>query len=98
MRNKKQEQELGISSALAQKSDSVETLVVSTASRVLTPVEQRYTTRNQELSAVLYTLQKFRIYAVGHPITVYSDNKALSFFEAVQLNATPGMRLIIQTL
>jgi hypothetical protein len=65
---------------------------------VLTTVEQRYTTRNQELLAVLYALQKFRICAVGHPITVYSDNKALSFFEEVQLNATPGMRFKIRTL
>jgi hypothetical protein len=87
---------LGISSVLTQKSDSGETLVVSTASRVSTPVEQRYTTCEQELLAVVYALQKFRVYVVGHPITVYSDNKALSFLKKCQLTSVRVTRWIIQ--
>jgi hypothetical protein len=47
---------LGISSVLTQKSDSDETLVVSTVSRLLASVEQRYTTCEQELLAVVYAL------------------------------------------
>jgi hypothetical protein len=39
---------LGISSVLTQKGDSGETLIVSTTSRVLTPVEQRYTACEQD--------------------------------------------------
>jgi hypothetical protein len=70
---------LGISSVLTQESDSGETLLVSTASRVLFPVERRYSACEQELLAVVYALQKFRIYVIGHSVTVYSDNKALSF-------------------
>jgi hypothetical protein len=50
---------------------------VSTASRVLTHMEQRYAAWEQELLPVVYALQKFRIYVVGHPIAVYSDNKAM---------------------
>jgi hypothetical protein len=87
---------LGISSVLTQKSDSGETLVASTASRVLTPVEQRYTTCEQELLAVVYALQKFRVYVVGHPITGYSDNKTLSFLKKCQLTSGRVPRWIMQ--
>jgi hypothetical protein len=86
---------LGIGSILTQKSDSGETLV-STASRVLTPVEQRYTTCEQELLAVVYALQKFRKYVVGHPITVYSDNMALSFLKKCHLTSSRVTRWILQ--
>jgi hypothetical protein len=59
---------------------------LSTASRVLSPVERRYSTCEQELLAVVYALQKFRIYVTGHPITVYSDKKSFIVSEAVQLD------------
>jgi hypothetical protein len=58
---------------------------VSTASRVLTEVEKRYSTCEQELLAVVYALQKFRIYIIGHPVTVYLDNKALTFLKRCNL-------------
>jgi hypothetical protein len=91
--------ELGISSVLTQKSNLGETLILTAASRVLTPVEQRYSTCEQKLLAVVYALQKFRIYVVGHPDTVYSDNTALSFLKKCNLtsarvtldNANPGI-------
>jgi hypothetical protein len=70
---------LGISSVLIQKGDSRETLVVSTASRVLTLTEQRYSTCEQSLLAVVYALQEFRMYVIVHPVTVYSDINALSY-------------------
>jgi hypothetical protein len=53
---------LGISSVLTQESDSGKTLILSTASRVLSPLERRYSTCEQELLVVVYALQKFRIY------------------------------------
>jgi hypothetical protein len=79
---------LGISAILTQKGNKIEILIVSTASRVLTPTEQRYTTCEQELLAVVYAFQKFRIYVTGHPIVVYTDNKALSFLRKCQLNSS----------
>jgi hypothetical protein len=79
---------LGISSILSQKGESGETLIVSTASRVLSPVERRYSTCEQELLAVVYALQKFRIYVIGHTVTVYSDNKALSFLKRCNLTSS----------
>jgi hypothetical protein len=87
---------LGISSVLTQESDLGETLVVSTASRVLTATEKRYSTCEQELLAVVYALQKFRIYAIGHEITVYSDNKALSFLKRCNLTSGRVTRWIMQ--
>ncbi|XP_033608779.1 nucleoporin nup211-like [Cryptotermes secundus] len=87
---------LGISSILNQESDSGETLVVSTASRVLSPVERRYFTCEQELLAVVYALQKFRIYVIGHSITVYSDNKALSFLKRCNLTSSRVTRWVMQ--
>jgi hypothetical protein len=86
---------LGISSVLTQKSNSGETFVVSTASRVLTPIEQRYTSCEQELLAVVYVLKNFEVYVVGHPITVYSDNKALSFLKKCQLTPCRVTRWIM---
>jgi hypothetical protein len=62
--------------------------MVSTTSRVLSPAERRYSTCEQELLAVVYALQKFRIYVTGHSITVYSDNKALSFLKQWNLTSS----------
>jgi hypothetical protein len=87
---------LGISSVLTQVSESGETLVVSTASRVLSPVEQRYSTCEQELLAVVYALRKFRIYVLGHPVTVYSDNKALTFLKRCNLTSDRVTRWVLQ--
>jgi hypothetical protein len=62
---------VGISSVLTQEGDSGEILVVPTASRVLTPIEWRYSTCEQELLAVASALKKFWIYMTGHAITVF---------------------------
>jgi hypothetical protein len=66
---------LGISSVLMQESDSGEKIIVSSASRVLSSTERKYSTCEQELLAVVYALQKYRVYMSGHKITVYSDKK-----------------------
>jgi transposase InsO family protein len=86
----------GISSVLVQKNESGETYIISTASRVLTPTEQKYSTCEQELLAVVYALQKFRMYAFGHQITVFSDNKALSFLKKCNLTSNRITRWILQ--
>jgi hypothetical protein len=50
----------------------------------------------QELLAVAYAVKKFRIYIVGHPVTVYSDNKALSFLQKCNLTSDRVTRWIMQ--
>jgi queuine/archaeosine tRNA-ribosyltransferase len=53
--------------------------IVSTASHILTPAEQRYTMCEQELMAIVYALRKFRVYIYGHKVTLNTDNKSLIF-------------------
>jgi hypothetical protein len=69
-----------IAAVLMQTKEDGETRIFSTASRVLTLAEQRYSTCEQELLAIVYALQKFRIYVFGLKIMLYTDNKSLSFF------------------
>jgi len=57
--------------------------IVSTASRVLNQTEQRYTTCEKELLAIVYAFQRFRIYIYGRKLTLFIDNEALSFFYIV---------------
>jgi hypothetical protein len=49
-----------------------------------------------ELLAVVYAFQKFRIYVVGHPTTLYSDNKALSFLKKCKPTSARVTRRIMQ--
>jgi hypothetical protein len=53
--------------------------IVSTASRVLNQTEQRYTTCEKELLAIIYALQRFRMYIYGRKITLFTENKAHTF-------------------
>jgi hypothetical protein len=87
---------LGISAILTQNGNESEILIVSTALRVLSPTEQRHTRCEQELLAVVYAFQKFRIYVTGHPVIVYTDNKALSFLKKCQLTSSPVTRCVMQ--
>jgi hypothetical protein len=73
-----------------------ETRIVSSASRVLTPAEQRYSTCEQELLAIVYALQKFRIYVFGHKIILYTDNKSLSFLHKYALTSNRVARWVIE--
>jgi hypothetical protein len=57
---------VGISAILSQKDESGEVSVISTASRVRTEIERRYSVCEQERLAVVYAMKKFRIYVVGH--------------------------------
>jgi hypothetical protein len=50
-----------VGAVLMQTSEQGETCLVSTASRVLSGTEQRYTVAEQELLAIVYGLEKFRV-------------------------------------
>jgi hypothetical protein len=85
-----------IGSVLIKEGDNGGYNIISTASRVLTPVEQRYTTCERELLAIIYALQKFRIYVYGRKITINSDNKALSFLDRCVVTSNRVARWMIQ--
>jgi hypothetical protein len=59
-----------IGGVLLLKSDDRNHNIVSTASRVLTAAEQRYSTCGQELLARLHALNRFKVYIYGHKITL----------------------------
>jgi hypothetical protein len=68
-----------IGGVLLQESDDGHYNIVSTASRVLSAAEQRYSTYEQELLAIVYALDRFKVYIYGHKITLCTDNKSLTF-------------------
>jgi hypothetical protein len=63
-----------IGSVLLQERDDGGFNIVSTASRVLNQNKQRYTTCEKELLAIVYALQRFRIYIYGRKVTLFTDN------------------------
>ena len=67
-----------ISGILMQVDELNQTAIISTASRIWSPTERRYTTCEQELLAVVYALPKFRLYVYGKRVRLYTDNKSLS--------------------
>jgi len=85
-----------IAGVLMQTTEDGETRIVSTASRVLTLAEQLYSTCEQELLAIVYALQKFRIYVFGRKITLYTDNKSLSFLQKCVLTSNRVARWVIE--
>jgi hypothetical protein len=72
-----------------------ETYIVSTASRILTATEQKYSTCEQELLAIVYALNKFQIYVFGHKILLRTD-KVLSFLQKCTLTSNRIARWILQ--
>jgi hypothetical protein len=73
-----------------------DTHIVSTASRVLSSVEQKYGVSEQELLAIVYALEKFRIYVYGQEITLYTDNRALVFLNRCALTSERIARWVME--
>lgn len=54
-------------------------------SRTLHPTEQRYTTTEKELLAIVHCLQKTRYITLGSKINIVTDNNALTFIKTCRL-------------
>jgi len=85
-----------IGALLVQTDENGETYIVSTASRVLTATEQKYSTCEQELLAIVYALNKFRIYVFGHKILLRTNNKRLSFLQKCTMTSNRIARWVLQ--
>jgi hypothetical protein len=85
-----------ITGALMRTDRDGETHVVSTASRVLTSTGRRYTVAEQELLAIAFSLEKFRLYVFGHEIQLNTDNTALSFLNKCALTSKRVARWVMQ--
>jgi hypothetical protein len=69
--------------------------IVSTASRVLSPAEQSYTICEQELLAIVYALDKFRLYIYESKITLCTESKALCFVKSCAVTSNSVARWLI---
>jgi ribonuclease HI len=70
-----------IGSVLMQQDENEELNIISTASRVLKPAEQQYTTCEKELLAIIYALQCFKVYIYGRKFILFTDNQAVTFLQ-----------------
>ena len=52
------------------------------ASRTLDNTQQKYTTTEKELLAVVFAIDKFRSYLLGSKIVVHTDHAALKYLFA----------------
>jgi len=79
----------GIGGVCSQQTDSNGTTVhrpVSFLSRKLTKAEVNYSTREREMLAILWCVEKLRDWLWGRPFTVYSDHKSLSWIKSAMLD------------
>lgn len=70
---------------LYQLDDNNEIAVIAFVSKTFKGAEKNYCTTEKELLAVVQCLKKFRIYVLGQPLTVITDNKALTFLDKCHL-------------
>ena len=70
---------MGLGAALLQRGESGILHPAAYASRKLTPVEQTYSTREQEALAIIFAIEKFDCYLVGRRFTVVTDHRSLSW-------------------
>lgn len=69
--------------------------VIAFTSRVLKGAELNYFTTELELLSVVHCLKKFRMYVLGSPLTIITDNKALTFIQKCHLNNSRITRWIL---
>lgn len=84
-----------IGGQLYQLDENGEIGVVLYTSGVLRGAEINYFTTELELLSVVNCLKKFRMYVLGNPLTIITDNKALTFIQKCQLNNSRITRWIL---
>jgi len=70
--------------------------IISTASRVLKPAEQRYTTCEKELLVIIYALQRFKIYIYGRKFILFTDNQAITFLHKCVITSNRVARWMME--
>jgi ribonuclease HI len=85
-----------IGAILMQRDSEGNVNIVSTASRVMNNADKRYTNCEQELLAVVYALEKFRVHVYGNKIFVNTDNRALTFLQKCVITSNRVARWLIR--
>lgn len=84
-----------IGSVLFQKDENGQDLVVSFASKSLDNHQINYGITEKEALAVIFSVQKFRVYLIGNPVFIYTDHKSLTFLKGCKLSYGRVMRWIL---
>ena len=53
--------------------------VIYYASKTLDSTQSNYTTMEKEFLVVVFALEKFRLYIVGSPVTIFTNHEALKY-------------------
>ena len=75
--------DFAIGVVLGQREDK-KAFVIYYASKTLDSTQENYTTTEKEFLAVVFSLEKFRSYIVGSPITIFTDHEALKYLLSKQ--------------
>ena len=88
--------QFGAGAVLFQLSDQGQEMPIAYASRKYTLAERNYCTFQQEAGAVVRALEKFACFFQGHPVTVQSDHKNLSWVKKSAMPQLTRWRLRLQ--
>ena len=82
---------VGLGKVLFQKNEENKMKVISFNSRILNTQEQKFSTLDRELLAIVYALQIYDILIIGypHPIFIFTDHKPLLHCFAKKGNLSP---------
>lgn len=72
----------GIAGILFQLDSEGNHWLIALVSRCLTAAESRYTTTEKELLAIVYAINKFRIYLIGNHFEIITDHRCLTFLNS----------------
>ena len=67
----------GFGAVLEQKDDTGQPHPVAYASRQTNPAESKYAPTELEVAALIFGVEYFEVYLLGHQVTVYTDHQAL---------------------
>ena len=74
----------GLGAVLAQKDSQGNEHVVAYASRTLSDREKHYSAMEKEALAVVFATQNFRVYLLGKPFQLITDNRALTWLHSLE--------------
>ena len=82
---------VGLGAVLFQMNEESKMRVISYNSRILNTQEQKLSTLDRELLAIVYALQKYEFLIIGspHPIYIFTDHKHLIHCFAKKENLSP---------